>query len=149
MSSPPRRWRVRKPPVAGPTAPPAARRQADHAVPGGVAAGAMDALRRTGKRLLKEYHSQMRPFENEYQVAPGVLVHRTGGHTPGHNVVRLASGGDRLTFAGDAVFQVGGVGALLGIDPAFQAARHGRYVGRPLRFAVRPQPFDRRRKRSQ
>src|SRR5262249_2903181 len=28
-------------------------------------------------------------------------------HTPGHSVVRLASGGDRLTFAGDAVFQVG------------------------------------------
>ena len=36
-----------------------------------------------------------------------MLVHRTGGHTPGHSVVRLASGGDRLTFAGDAVFQVG------------------------------------------
>jgi len=31
----------------------------------------------------------------------------TGGHTPGHSVVRLASRGDRLTFAGDAVFQVG------------------------------------------
>ena len=40
-------------------------------------------------------------------MAPGVLVHRTGGHTPGHSVVRLASRGDRLTFAGDAVFQVG------------------------------------------
>jgi len=40
-------------------------------------------------------------------VAPGVFAHRTGGHTPGHSVVRLASGGDRLTFAGDAVFQVG------------------------------------------
>ena len=36
-----------------------------------------------------------------------MLVTRTGGHTPGHGVVRLASGGDRLTFAGDAVFQVG------------------------------------------
>jgi glyoxylase-like metal-dependent hydrolase (beta-lactamase superfamily II) len=36
-----------------------------------------------------------------------VVVHRTGGHTPGHSVVRLASGGDRLTFAGDLVFQVG------------------------------------------
>ena len=36
-----------------------------------------------------------------------MLIHRTGGHTPGHSVVRLASGGDRLTFAGDAVFQVG------------------------------------------
>jgi glyoxylase-like metal-dependent hydrolase (beta-lactamase superfamily II) len=69
--------------------------------------GFPDALRRTGKRFLKEYHSQLRTFENEYEVAPGVVVQRTGGHTPGHSVVRLASGGDRLTFAGDAVFQVG------------------------------------------
>ncbi len=69
--------------------------------------GFPDALRRAAKRFLNEYRSQMRPFEAEYEVAPGVLVHRTGGHTPGHSVVRLASGGDRLTFAGDAVFQVG------------------------------------------
>ena len=69
--------------------------------------GFPDALRRTAKRFLNEYRSQMRTFETEYQVAPGVLVTRTGGHTPGHSVVRLASGGDRLTFAGDAVFQVG------------------------------------------
>jgi glyoxylase-like metal-dependent hydrolase (beta-lactamase superfamily II) len=40
-------------------------------------------------------------------VTPDVVVCRTGGHTPGHSVVRLASGGDRMTFAGDAVFQVG------------------------------------------
>ena len=69
--------------------------------------GFPDALRRTGKRFLKEYHSQLRTFENEYEVAPGVVVQRTGGHTPGHSVVRLAYAGDRLTFAGDAVFQVG------------------------------------------
>lgn len=69
--------------------------------------GFPDALRRAAKRFLNEYRSQMRPFETEYEVAPGVLVHRTGGHTPGHSVVRLASGGDGLTFAGDAVFAVG------------------------------------------
>ena len=68
--------------------------------------GFPDALRRTAKRFLNEYRSQMRTFETEYEVAPGVVVRRTGGHTPGHSVVRLASGGDRLTFAGDAVFQV-------------------------------------------
>jgi glyoxylase-like metal-dependent hydrolase (beta-lactamase superfamily II) len=69
--------------------------------------GFPDALRRTATRFLTEYQTQLRPFETEYEVAPGVLVQRTGGHTPGHSVVRLASGGDRLTFAGDAVFQVG------------------------------------------
>ena len=62
--------------------------------------GFPDALRRTAKRFLAEYHSQLRPFEQEYEVVPGVVVRRTGGHTPGHSVVRLGSGGDRLTFAG-------------------------------------------------
>jgi glyoxylase-like metal-dependent hydrolase (beta-lactamase superfamily II) len=69
--------------------------------------GFPDALRRAAKRFLNEYDSQLRPFETQYEVAPGVVVRRAGGHTPGHSVVRLASGGDRLTFAGDAVFQVG------------------------------------------
>ncbi|MBW9115147.1 MBL fold metallo-hydrolase [Rhizobium cauense] len=66
-----------------------------------------DVLQRTAKRFVDEYRSQLRPFDQEYEVAPGVVVRRTGGHTPGHSVVRLASGGDRLTFAGDLVFAVG------------------------------------------
>ncbi|HSH94278.1 MAG TPA: MBL fold metallo-hydrolase [Roseimicrobium sp.] len=69
--------------------------------------GFPDALRSAAKRFTKEYRSQLRTFEEEYEVAPGVVVTRTGGHTPGHSVVRVASGGDRLTFAGDLVFAVG------------------------------------------
>jgi glyoxylase-like metal-dependent hydrolase (beta-lactamase superfamily II) len=69
--------------------------------------GFPDALRAAAKRFRHEYRSHLRPFEDEYEVAPGVVAQRTGGHTPGHSVVRLASGGDRLTFAGDAVFAVG------------------------------------------
>ncbi|GLS29570.1 MBL fold metallo-hydrolase [Mesorhizobium albiziae] len=69
--------------------------------------GFPDALRESAKRFLKEYRNQLRTFEDEHEVAPGVRVQRTGGHTPGHSIVRLASGADRLTFAGDAVFQVG------------------------------------------
>jgi glyoxylase-like metal-dependent hydrolase (beta-lactamase superfamily II) len=65
-----------------------------------------DLIRRAAKRFLNEYRSQLRLFEEEHEVAPGVVVSRTGGHTPGHSVVRLASGGDRLMFAGDAVFPV-------------------------------------------
>jgi glyoxylase-like metal-dependent hydrolase (beta-lactamase superfamily II) len=69
--------------------------------------GFPDALRAAAKQFSKEYRGQLRLFDEEYEVAPGVVVHRTGGHTPGHSVVRLASGGERLTFAGDAVFAVG------------------------------------------
>ncbi|MGX5850033.1 MBL fold metallo-hydrolase [Mesorhizobium sp. PL10] len=65
-----------------------------------------DVARRSAKHFLDEYHSQLRPFEAEYEVAPGVVVQRTGGHTPGHSVVRITSGGDRLMFAGDAIFPV-------------------------------------------
>ncbi|MDI7860963.1 MBL fold metallo-hydrolase [Rhizobiaceae bacterium n13] len=69
--------------------------------------GFPDALRAAAKRFSKDYSGNLRPFDEEQQVAPGVVVSRTGGHTPGHCVVRVASGGDRLMFAGDAVFAVG------------------------------------------
>jgi glyoxylase-like metal-dependent hydrolase (beta-lactamase superfamily II) len=66
-----------------------------------------DVLRSTASRFLDVYRNQLQPFETEYEVVPGVMVCRTGGHTPGHSIVRLESGGERLTFAGDAVFQPG------------------------------------------
>jgi glyoxylase-like metal-dependent hydrolase (beta-lactamase superfamily II) len=69
--------------------------------------GFPDAIRSAAKRFTKEYQSQLRLFDDEFRVAPGVVVRRTGGHTPGHSVVRIASGGNALTFAGDAVFAVG------------------------------------------
>lgn len=69
--------------------------------------GFPDAIRSAAKRFTKEYQSQLRLFDDEFRVAPGVVVRRTGGHTPGHSVVRVASGGEALTFAGDAVFAVG------------------------------------------
>lgn len=69
--------------------------------------GFPDALRATAKQFVKEYGAQLRQFDEKHEIAPGVVVRRTGGHTPGHSVVRVASGGDALTFAGDAVFAVG------------------------------------------
>jgi len=69
--------------------------------------GFPDALRSTAKQFLKEYGSRLKLFDDEHEIAPGVIAHRTGGHTPGHSVVRMASGDDALTFAGDAVFAVG------------------------------------------
>jgi glyoxylase-like metal-dependent hydrolase (beta-lactamase superfamily II) len=69
--------------------------------------GFPDALRSAAKRFVTEYGSQLRQFEEEHEIAPGVVARRTGGHTPGHSVVRVASGGEALTFAGDAVFAVG------------------------------------------
>lgn len=64
-------------------------------------------LRRTARQFLDVYRDRLRTFESEYEVAPGVLLRRTGGHTPGHSLVRIESRGEALTFAGDAVFQPG------------------------------------------
>jgi glyoxylase-like metal-dependent hydrolase (beta-lactamase superfamily II) len=66
-----------------------------------------EVLRSTAKQFMVEYGSKLLMFDETYEVAPGVVVERTGGHTPGHSIVRLTSGNDRLTFAGDALFPVG------------------------------------------
>ncbi len=66
----------------------------------------VETARSASRRFLDEYRSQLRTFEKEQDVAPGVVVARTGGHTPGHSVVRIASGGNRLVFGGDAIFPV-------------------------------------------
>jgi len=41
-----------------------------------------DGLRSIASRFLDEYRGQLRTFETEYELAPGVLVARTGGHNP-------------------------------------------------------------------
>lgn len=69
--------------------------------------GIQDIIRSSARKFLDAYQSELRPFDKEYQVAPGVVVTRTGGHTPGHSVVRVESRGERLTFAGDAVVPLG------------------------------------------
>ncbi|WP_082545379.1 MULTISPECIES: MBL fold metallo-hydrolase [unclassified Sphingomonas] len=66
-----------------------------------------DVLRSTAAQFMDAYRGQLRTFERDVEVAPGVTAHLTGGHTPGHAVVRLVSGGERLVFAGDAIFPVG------------------------------------------
>ncbi|SDA47345.1 Glyoxylase, beta-lactamase superfamily II [Pseudomonas sp. NFACC15-1] len=65
-----------------------------------------DVLRATAEQFMHEYHDKLRTFEEACEVAPGVLVKRTGGHTPGHSVVHVTCGEERLTFAGDALFPV-------------------------------------------
>jgi glyoxylase-like metal-dependent hydrolase (beta-lactamase superfamily II) len=64
-------------------------------------------LRSTANSFYNEYRDQLRIFRDKIEVAPGVVARLTGGHTPGHAVVDLSSGGERLTFAGDAMFPVG------------------------------------------
>src|SRR5258705_7722838 len=66
--------------------------------------GVPDVLRSAEERFVDLYRSQLRPVEAEYEVAPGGVVRRTGGHPRGHSVVRLASSGDPLACLGGARF---------------------------------------------
>jgi glyoxylase-like metal-dependent hydrolase (beta-lactamase superfamily II) len=65
-----------------------------------------DVLRSTAKQFVEAFGGQIQTFQETYEVAPGVAVRRIGGHTPGHSVVSVTSGGEKLTFAGDALFPV-------------------------------------------
>jgi glyoxylase-like metal-dependent hydrolase (beta-lactamase superfamily II) len=66
-----------------------------------------EVLRSTAAQFVAAYGEKIRTFEDELEVAPGVIAKLTGGHTPGHCVVRVESNGERLMFAGDALFPVG------------------------------------------
>lgn len=66
-----------------------------------------EVLRTTATQFIDAYADKIMAFDEECEVAPGVVAKLTGGHTPGHCVVHVASGGERLTFAGDALFPVG------------------------------------------
>ncbi len=66
-----------------------------------------NVLRLTAKSFADTYRDNLRIFQDRHEVAPGVVVRLTGGHTAGHSVVDLTSDGERLTFAGDAMFPVG------------------------------------------
>ncbi|NWA66708.1 MBL fold metallo-hydrolase [Pseudomonas reactans] len=65
-----------------------------------------DVLRATAHQFMALYKDNLHTFDDEQEVAPGVVAKLTGGHTPGHSVVYVNSGGERLTFAGDALFPV-------------------------------------------
>ncbi|PAL20132.1 MBL fold metallo-hydrolase [Sphingopyxis sp. GW247-27LB] len=66
-----------------------------------------EVLRKTATQFIDAYADKIMAFDEECEVAPGVIAKLTGGHTPGHCIVHVASGGERLTFAGDALFPVG------------------------------------------
>ncbi|MDR5758718.1 MBL fold metallo-hydrolase [Caballeronia sp. LZ035] len=64
------------------------------------------ALRAAAEKFVKLYSENLVRFDRTTNVAPGVSARVTGGHTPGHCVVDIASKGERLTFVGDAIFEV-------------------------------------------
>jgi glyoxylase-like metal-dependent hydrolase (beta-lactamase superfamily II) len=64
------------------------------------------ALRKAAETFVKLYSENIVQFDQTVEVAVGVSARVTGGHTPGHCVVDVESNGEKLTFVGDAIFEV-------------------------------------------
>lgn len=64
------------------------------------------ALRKAAAKFVELYSENIVQFDQTVEVAAGVSARVTGGHTPGHCVVDVASNGEKLTFVGDAIFEV-------------------------------------------
>lgn len=67
------------------------------------------------------------------EVAPGVRLLPTPGHTPGHLAVEVTSGGDKALVTGDCVhhpvqFAHPGIGSCVDIDPALAATTRRRLL---------------------
>lgn len=64
------------------------------------------ALRKAAAKFVERYRENIVPFDQRVDIAAGVSARVTGGHTPGQCVVDVASKGEKLTFVGDAIFEV-------------------------------------------
>jgi glyoxylase-like metal-dependent hydrolase (beta-lactamase superfamily II) len=64
------------------------------------------SLRKAAAKFVELYSENIVQFEQAVEVAAGVSARVTGGHTPGHCVVDIASKGEKLTFVGDMIFEV-------------------------------------------
>ncbi|MBU9376809.1 MBL fold metallo-hydrolase [Burkholderia multivorans] len=64
------------------------------------------ALRKAAAKFVQRYRENIVPFDQRVEIAAGVSARVTGGHTPGHCVVDVASKDEKLTFVGDAIFEV-------------------------------------------
>jgi glyoxylase-like metal-dependent hydrolase (beta-lactamase superfamily II) len=60
-------------------------------------------LRSTAQRCLPPLEKQMELLERETEIVPGVRAIPAPGHTPGHVVITVTSGGEGLLDLGDAV----------------------------------------------
>lgn len=53
--------------------------------------------------LVLERRGQIKLADGDCEVAPGVNVIKTGGHTPGHQIVKITSNGQTAVYAGDLI----------------------------------------------
>lgn len=61
---------------------------------------------RLARKSLESLHDQVSLLEGESEVMPGIRVIPAPGHTPGHVVVSVSSGAERLLYIGDTATHI-------------------------------------------
>jgi len=88
--------------------------------------GSFDAAR----RIFAAYGPALKPFDGRATIVPGLTAEPLYGHTPGHAVYRLRSGGREMVFIGDMIhslaIQMPRPTVTLGFDSDQDAARAAR-----------------------
>jgi glyoxylase-like metal-dependent hydrolase (beta-lactamase superfamily II) len=56
------------------------------------------------RKSLEPIRDRMRLVDHKQEIVPGIAVLPAPGHTPGHMVVSVSSGGEHLLYVGDTVF---------------------------------------------
>jgi len=92
----------------------------------GVPAEAQGGMIATAKKAITAPRDNLELFDGEStEILPGITALKTGGHTPGHCMVQIESGGDRLLYVTDMVVQAQLVFAhpewFVGFDTDMQA----------------------------
>jgi glyoxylase-like metal-dependent hydrolase (beta-lactamase superfamily II) len=99
----------------------------------------------TARQILAAYGGRVKTFTGATEIVPGFAAEPLVGHTPGHSVYRLSSGGRQMVFIGDMIHslavQMPRPDVTLGFDSDAAQAREARAAflranaGRDILFA--------------
>ena len=91
---------------------------------------------------LEQLRDNLEPVASGNEVVPGVRMMSAGGHTPGHALIEITSGGERLWFIGDMLYTPEDIQdpewyAVADFDPARAVATRKRLLPQLVREQIR------------
>jgi len=91
---------------------------------------------------LEQLRDKLEPVASGTEVVPGIRMVSAGGHTPGHAVIEITSGSERLWFIGDLLYTPEDIHdpewyAVADLDPARAVATRKRLLPQLVRKQIR------------
>lgn len=90
---------------------------------------------------LEQLRDKLEPVASGTEVVPGIRMVSAGGHTPGHSVIEINSGGEQLWFIGDLLYTPEDIHdpewyAVFDFDPARAVATRKRLLTQLVREQI-------------